>query len=117
MMRLYVTVGLLIGLTMASVDNNGVSEEESSEERKPHIVGGVTPLDLTNLDNLAKVQNLTDFSVKMLNAKSNELYHSSRIRIVDASRQLVAGLKYKITFYMGQTECAKNRVSVSKIQS
>jgi len=119
MFRYFLASCLFVGLVMANVDNNDLSEDSSgpgsssssSEERpKSHMTGGISPMDLTNLDNLAKVQNLSDFSIKMLNAKSNDMFHSSRIRVVDATRQLVAGLKYKITFYMGQTECAKNRV-------
>lgn len=118
MFRIFILFLFTIGLTFASVSNNDITSESSEENnvdrnqnKKPPKVGGAMTLDLTNLDNLQKVQQLTDFSVKSINAKSNDLYHHSRIRILGASRQLVAGLKYNITFTMGQTECAKNRVS------
>lgn len=78
--------------------------------KETHVLGGFSNMDLSNQETLVRVQNVTKFAMKSLNGKSNELYHHNHIRILDAKSQVVAGSKFVINLYTGETTCAKNQV-------
>jgi len=80
-----------------------------------HVLGGFSPMDLSNRETNARVQNVSKFAMKSLNEKSNDLYHHAPLRVLDAKSQVVAGTKYVINIYTGQTTCAKNQVQADQV--
>lgn len=72
--------------------------------------GGFRPMDQTDPQVKEQVQNLTKFAVKTLDAKANDQYHSQLVRVSDAQYQIVQGANYRITFYIGQSKCQRDKV-------
>lgn len=69
------------------------------------IPGGWTQQNVTN--NRA-VENAAQYAVNMYNHGSNSIYFKKLVTIKSARTQVVAGIKYVITFDIGETECKKN---------
>lgn len=55
------------------------------------------------------VVNATDFAISHIDAQSNSLNSLQLVRPVSATSQVVAGIKYTLTFMAGVSECAKPR--------
>ena len=55
------------------------------------------------------VVNATDFAISQIDAQSNSLNSLQLVRPVSATSQVVAGIKYTLTFMAGVSECAKPR--------
>ncbi|XP_064602500.1 cathepsin L-like [Liolophura sinensis] len=54
------------------------------------------------------VKNAVNFAVEELNKKSNSLFRANLIELQHAKKQVVAGLKYRLTFLLGDTVCRNN---------
>jgi major membrane immunogen (membrane-anchored lipoprotein) len=78
------------------------------------VAGGYQPMDQSDPKVKQQVQNLTQFAVKTLDAKANDQYHNQLVRVSDAQYQTVQGTNYKITFYIGQSQCQRNKDGNSK---
>ena len=74
-----------------------------------NVVGGASSVDVNDVDLLAAL----DAGMLALNAQSNSLYLYQRVRVVSATKQVVAGLKYTIQIEMGTSECLKTVESSS----
>ena len=74
-----------------------------------NVVGGASSVDANDVDMLAAL----DAGMLALNAQSNSLYLHQRVRVVSATKQVVAGLKYTIQIEMGTSECLKTVESSS----
>ncbi|KRX28128.1 L-cystatin, partial [Trichinella nelsoni] len=71
------------------------------------LLGGENPLDVDN----DKVERLAFRALQQENMRSNSLNHLVLIRVKDATSQIVAGINYKLTIYVGESECSKKTVS------
>ncbi|KRX39420.1 L-cystatin, partial [Trichinella sp. T9] len=71
------------------------------------LLGGENSLDVDN----DKVESLAFRALQQENMRSNSLNHLVLIRVKDATSQIVAGINYKLTIYVGESECSKNTVS------
>merc|ERR1711865_99204 len=74
-----------------------------------NVVGGASSVDTNDVDMNAAL----DAGMLALNAQSNSLYLHQLVRVVSATKQLVAGLKYTIQIEMGTSECFKTVESSS----
>lgn len=74
------------------------------------IAGGYQPMDQADPEVKQQLQDLTKFAVKTMDSKSNDLYHGHVVRVTEAEYQIVEGANYQITFYIGQSQCQKNKV-------
>lgn len=75
------------------------------------VAGGLTPVDFENDSNRDHIEELTNFAMAQINARTNSLYGHSVIRIRRVYSQIVAGVMYHITFYSGQSTCRNLGVS------
>ncbi|KRX94013.1 Onchocystatin, partial [Trichinella pseudospiralis] len=71
------------------------------------LLGGENPLDVDN----EKVESLAFRALQKENMRSNNLHHLVLIRVKDATSQVVAGINYKLTIYVGESECSKKTMS------
>jgi len=67
------------------------------------LIGGFMKVDPQSKD----IVDLTDFIVDSFDAESNAMHAQKVIRIVDAQRQIVNGVKTKIMVEIGYTKCRK----------
>merc|ERR1711865_807941 len=74
-----------------------------------NVVGGASSVDTNDVDMNAAL----DAGMLALNAQSNSLYLHQLVRVVSATKQVVAGLKYTIRIEMGTSECFKTVESSS----
>merc|ERR1712028_103833 len=74
-----------------------------------NVVGGASSVDTNDVDMNAAL----DAGMLALNAQSNSLYLHQLVRVVSATKQVVAGLKYTIQIEMGTSECFKTVESSS----
>merc|ERR1711865_561908 len=68
-----------------------------------NVVGGASSVDTNDVDMNAAL----DAGMLALNAQSNSMYLHQALRVVSATKQVVAGLKYTIQIEMGTSECLK----------
>ncbi|XP_063293525.1 cystatin-M isoform X2 [Pelobates fuscus] len=54
------------------------------------------------------VKKVTAYCVKRYNMESNDVTLYNLIKIKSAQQQVVAGVNYKIVFFIGKTRCRKN---------
>uniref|UniRef100_A0A0M3IWV6 Cystatin domain-containing protein n=1 Tax=Ascaris lumbricoides TaxID=6252 RepID=A0A0M3IWV6_ASCLU len=55
-------------------------------------------------------------AVNKLNKESNDHFHWIPLRVLRVRMQLVAGMKYKLEILIGQSNCAKNKVSHDNVR-
>ena len=79
---------------------------------KRGIVGGVTPMDI----NEDKVKELAKLTVSTFSERSNESDAPKVFRMLSASKQVVAGIKYKLNFEIGFTECTEDSKTCTGLQ-
>ncbi|XP_038607667.1 cystatin-like [Tachyglossus aculeatus] len=84
--------------------------EGGSEPGRPRLLGGRIPADA----NEEGVQRALQFALDEYNKASNDKYGSRVARLVQAHRQIVAGVKYYLDVEIGRTTCTK---SVSDLAS
>ncbi|MEU7145909.1 cystatin family protein [Nocardia sp. NPDC046473] len=70
---------------------------------EPSTAGGWSAADPESRE----VATATAFAVSDINIRSNAPHYSKLIRIVDAQRQINAGVRYRIVFDMAETFCRK----------
>ncbi|XP_042910220.1 cathepsin L [Parasteatoda tepidariorum] len=75
--------------------------------------GGWQKVSLDDLD----VKEATLNGVKFLSRRTNSLYHTRLIEIVDAEKQIVAGVNYKLQVRAGYTSCKKSEVKYEDLES
>ncbi|KAG8201784.1 hypothetical protein JTE90_027268 [Oedothorax gibbosus] len=63
----------------------------------------------------ADVKNAAQLATKQLSRRTNSLYHSKLITIVEAEKQIVAGVNYKITLGIGYTVCKKSQTKYEDV--
>ncbi|RWS03140.1 cystatin-type cysteine proteinase inhibitor CPI-2-like protein [Dinothrombium tinctorium] len=62
----------------------------------------------SDLTDESKKSELLAYVTNDFNMRSNSLYHSKAIRVLEARKQVVAGFKYRLKLEMAATECKKN---------
>ncbi|XP_028926920.1 LOW QUALITY PROTEIN: cystatin-like [Ornithorhynchus anatinus] len=87
-----------------------VCAEGGAEQDRPRLLGGALPAD----ENEEGVQRALQFAMGEYNRASNDKYGSRVARLVQAHRQIVAGVKYYLDVEIGRTTCTK---SVSDLAS
>lgn len=58
--------------------------------------------------NSSEITEAAKYAFKRVNAGINSLSHLKLLTIVDAQSQVVAGVKYRITFDIAHTKCKRN---------
>ncbi|NWS71370.1 CYT protein, partial [Crotophaga sulcirostris] len=74
-------------------------------EGRPRLLGG--PVDIDSPENDEGLQRALHFAVAEYNKASNDMYSGRAVRVLSASRQIVAGIKYIMKVEMGRTTCTK----------
>nr|WBW70118.1 venom protein [Lampona murina] len=59
--------------------------------------------------NSADFQRIINFATATISSGSNDLYLMRPVEVLNAEQQVVAGMNYKFTIRIRQTECKKNR--------
>jgi len=75
------------------------------------VVGGWTQQPLDSVE----TKNFTHFAVNKYNQRSNHINYKTLIEIKESRSQVVAGVKYFITFVIGETDCRKNGNQVTDV--
>ncbi|XP_068086039.1 uncharacterized protein [Anabrus simplex] len=84
-----------------------VTSVECTDRRKRavrRLLGGYSPLDV----NSAEALMASRLGVASLEMQSESVRKMKLVRVLSASRQVVAGLNIKVSFEMGVTNCLKN---------
>ncbi|XP_068086038.1 uncharacterized protein [Anabrus simplex] len=84
-----------------------VTSVECADRRKRavrRLLGGYSPLDV----NSAEALMASRLGVASLEMQSESVRKMKLVRVLSASRQVVAGLNIKVSFEMGVTNCLKN---------
>lgn len=69
---------------------------------KPTMAGAATPVDdVTEADVASSIR----VAIDAVNARSNSMYRLTLSRVVSATKQVVAGLKYTFTLELGESAC------------
>ncbi|XP_009509780.2 cystatin-C [Phalacrocorax carbo] len=74
-------------------------------EDRPRLVGA--PVDIPNTDNDEGLQRALQFAMAEYNKASNDMYSSRVVRVINAKKQIVSGIKYLIKVEIGRTTCSK----------
>ncbi|XP_074643613.1 cathepsin L-like [Tubulanus polymorphus] len=69
------------------------------------LLGGITEEDIED----PLVKKAAEFATVQANNAVNSLFFHKLVTVKSVTKQVVAGLKYKIKFTIGETECRKNR--------
>ncbi|NWR66900.1 CYT protein, partial [Bucorvus abyssinicus] len=65
------------------------------------------PVDITDPANDSGLQRALHFAMEQYNKGSNDMYASRVVRVIQAQRQIVAGIKYTIEAEIARTTCPK----------
>lgn len=84
-------------------DENSKAENEVLDS-KP-LLGGFTAV---NPDS-SELAELTDFVMSSVDAQSNAMHAQRLIRVIEAQRQVVSGVKTKMLIEIGYTSCRKHK--------
>lgn len=57
------------------------------------------------------VQKASQFAAKSISDRSNSMNTLKMVHVHEAKRQIVAGIKYNVTFDVGHTNCSKHQVN------
>lgn len=76
------------------------------------MTGGVTPMDI----NSKKTKELSDFAVSAIAIRSNEPNAPSNVRVLKATKQVVAGMMYTLELELKFTDCQQNNKSCIRRQ-
>ncbi|XP_065691582.1 cystatin-like [Patagioenas fasciata] len=74
-------------------------------ENRPRLVGA--PVDVDNADNDEGLQRALRFAMAEYNKASNDMYSSRVVRVINAKRQIVSGVKYIMKVEIARTTCTK----------
>ncbi|NXM33623.1 CYT protein, partial [Oxyruncus cristatus] len=74
-------------------------------EYRPRLVGAPEVID--NPENDEGLQRALQFAMTAYNRASNDMYSSRVVRIISATRQIVAGVKYVMEVEIARTTCTK----------
>ncbi len=83
---------------------------------KPFLVGGYIPI-AVNDNQLVKC---TDHAIEQINFSTNNSLgdnYFQKEKILYAMRQIVAGINYKVTFLLSETNCNKNELTLNECLS
>lgn len=69
------------------------------------LLGGFSPVDPDS----AEMAKLTDFVMTSVDAQSNAMHAQKLVRVIEAQRQVVSGVKTKMVIEIGYTQCRKSR--------
>ncbi|KAM9067300.1 cystatin [Sarcophilus harrisii] len=73
-------------------------------ERIPRLIGGLSEANVND----ENVQRALNFALREFNQASNDKYGSRVFRVLEAKKQLVAGIKYIFQVEIGRTTCTKS---------
>ncbi|XP_051831794.1 cystatin-like [Antechinus flavipes] len=73
-------------------------------ERIPRLLGGLSEANV-NDENVKRALN---FAISEFNRATNDKYGSRLVRVLEAKKQLVAGMKYIFKVEIGRTTCTKS---------
>ncbi|KFW78300.1 Cystatin, partial [Phalacrocorax carbo] len=62
---------------------------------------------IPNTDNDEGLQRALQFAMAEYNKASNDMYSSRVVRVINAKKQIVSGIKYLIKVEIGRTTCSK----------
>ncbi|NXU56715.1 CYT protein, partial [Turnix velox] len=71
----------------------------------PRLVGA--PVTISDAGNDEGLQRALNFAMTEYNRASNDMYSSRVVRVINAKKQIVAGIKYIMTVEIGRTTCPK----------
>uniref|UniRef100_A0A1W7RAP8 Cysteine peptidase n=1 Tax=Hadrurus spadix TaxID=141984 RepID=A0A1W7RAP8_9SCOR len=64
-----------------------------------------------------KTKQLAVYSTEHISFVSNSIFHRKLIEILDAKKQVVAGLQYELRLIIGETLCQKDSISFNEAQN
>ncbi|NWS53622.1 CYT protein, partial [Chunga burmeisteri] len=74
-------------------------------EGRPRLLGA--PMVIEDPENDESLERVLHFAVAEYNKASNDMYYSRVVRVISATRQIVAGIKYTIKVEIARTTCQK----------
>jgi len=77
---------------------------DCASRKRRSLAGGVSEGDVSEHGVSAAV----DFAVERYNMMTNSMYQHVRTRIITATKQVVAGVRYELEFEVGESSCRKN---------
>jgi hypothetical protein len=80
-------------------------------DQKTPMLGGFMPVDVTSQD----LNELVNFVVESIDQQSNAMHAQKLVKILEAQKQVVSGVKTKIVLELGYTSCRKH-ASLDKSQ-
>ncbi|CAG2056697.1 unnamed protein product [Timema podura] len=95
-------------LNKTELTNSSCSPVQQRTKREL-LVGGASPASVSD----SGVQRAASTALAHLNRVSNSLYSHTLITLVNATKQVVAGLKYSLVLEVGESTCAKNEANAS----
>ncbi|XP_074143818.1 cystatin-like [Sminthopsis crassicaudata] len=78
-------------------------------ERFPRLLGGLSEANVND----ESVKRALNFALSEYNRASNDKYGSRVFRVIEAKKQLVAGLKYVFEVEVSRTTCTKSATDFS----
>nr|CAD7425771.1 unnamed protein product [Timema monikensis] len=95
-------------LNKTELTNSSCSPVQQRTKREL-LVGGASPASVSD----SGVQRAASTALAHLNSVSNSFYSHTLITLVNATKQVVAGVKYSLVLEVGESTCAKNEASAS----
>ncbi|CDW53792.1 Cystatin [Trichuris trichiura] len=77
------------------------------------LLGGPSTMDPTSVT----ARDIAHKALADRNAKSNDLYHDTLIKIVEVTSQVVNGINYNMKMYIGQSKCTKKDVKPDDVKN
>ncbi|XP_076318625.1 L-cystatin [Tachypleus tridentatus] len=74
--------------------------------------GGWENADVDNND----VKKAANFATKQLNSRFDDVHHHKLVKIYEAQKQVVSGMKYKVLIEIAATTCKKSEVSLNEVE-
>lgn len=75
------------------------------EKQPKKLIGGFVPVD----EKSEELKELLSFVVDAVDAQSNALHKQKLVKVIEAQRQVVSGIKTKMVIELGYTGCRKNK--------
>nr|CAD7396221.1 unnamed protein product [Timema poppensis] len=102
----YVSVWDRPWLNKTELTNSSCSPVQQRTKREL-LVGGASPASVSD----SGVQRAASTALAHLNSVSNSFYSHTLITLVNATKQVVAGVKYSLVLEVGESTCAKTEAS------
>ncbi|KFD57337.1 hypothetical protein M514_01848 [Trichuris suis] len=77
------------------------------------LLGGPSTMDPTSVT----AKDIAHRALADRNAKSNDFYHDTLIKIVEVTSQVVNGINYNMKMYIGQSKCTKKDVKPDDVKN